>query len=46
MLIEHTMRHTENNKVRAARILGISAKTLHAKLKQHKLQREQTVEQT
>jgi len=45
MLIDYTLKQTDNNKVRAAKILGISAKTLHSKLKQHKLQREQAAGQ-
>jgi two-component system response regulator HydG len=36
-LIEATLRQTGNNKTRAATILGISAKTLHVKLKQYRL---------
>jgi DNA-binding protein Fis len=38
VLIESTLRQTKNNKTRAAITLGISAKTLHAKLKQYRLQ--------
>jgi DNA-binding NtrC family response regulator len=38
MLIEATLRQTKNNKTRAASTLGITAKTLHAKLKQYRLQ--------
>jgi DNA-binding NtrC family response regulator len=37
VLIEATLRQTRNNKTRAATILGISAKTLHVKLKQYRL---------
>lgn len=35
LLIEATLDHTNNNKTRAAAILGISTKTLHVKLKQY-----------
>ncbi len=35
-LIEATLKHTGNNKTRAAMILGISAKTLHIKLRQYR----------
>ncbi len=35
-LIEATLRHTGNNKSRAALLLGISAKTLHAKLRAYR----------
>lgn len=38
-LIEATLRYSSNNKTRAAGILGISTKTLHAKLKQYRLDR-------
>jgi DNA-binding NtrC family response regulator len=38
VLIEATLAQTNNNKTRAAATLGISAKTLHAKLKQYRLQ--------
>ncbi|MEZ5351861.1 MAG: sigma-54 dependent transcriptional regulator [Bryobacteraceae bacterium] len=38
LLIEATLEHAGNNKTRAAAILGISAKTLHAKLRQYRLQ--------
>ena len=41
-LIEATLLHTSNNKTRAASILGISAKTLHVKLKQYSLEAEET----
>jgi DNA-binding NtrC family response regulator len=40
-LIRATLAHTGNNKTRAANILGISARTLHAKLKQYKLESEE-----
>jgi DNA-binding NtrC family response regulator len=36
-LIEATLEHTGNNKTRAAMILGISAKTLHIKLRQYRV---------
>lgn len=36
-LIQATLRHTGNNKSRAALLLGISAKTLHAKLRTYRL---------
>ncbi len=42
LLIEATLRQTHNNKTRAAVVLGISAKTLHAKLRQYR--GEQAVE--
>jgi DNA-binding NtrC family response regulator len=35
MLIQLTLRHTKNNKTRAAEILGISLKTLFNKLKEY-----------
>jgi DNA-binding NtrC family response regulator len=35
ILIQCTLRHTKNNKTRAAEILGISLKTLHNKLKEY-----------
>jgi DNA-binding NtrC family response regulator len=35
-LIEATLEHTRNNKTRSAAILGISAKTLHAKINQYR----------
>ncbi len=38
VLIEATLHQTKNNKTRAATTLGISAKTLHVKLKQYRLQ--------
>lgn len=38
VLIEATLRQTGNNKTRAATVLGISAKTLHAKLRQYRLE--------
>ena len=34
-LIQLTLRHTKNNKTRAAEILGISLKTLFNKLKEY-----------
>lgn len=37
LLIEGTLKHTRNNKTRAATILGMSAKTLHAKLRQYRM---------
>ncbi|MGH9559701.1 MAG: sigma 54-interacting transcriptional regulator, partial [Bryobacteraceae bacterium] len=37
-LIEFTLQHTKNNKSRAAKILGISPKTLHCKIKQYRMQ--------
>jgi DNA-binding NtrC family response regulator len=37
-LTQATLAHTGNNKTRAAGILGISAKTLHVKLKQYSLE--------
>jgi len=37
VLIEATLHQTKNNKTRAATTLGISAKTLHVKLKQYRL---------
>jgi DNA-binding NtrC family response regulator len=37
-LIRATLAHTGNNKTRAAGILGISAKTLHLKLRQYSLE--------
>lgn len=37
LLIEATLTQTNNNKTRAAITLGISAKTLHTKLKQYRL---------
>ncbi len=38
VLIEATLKQTNNNKTRAASVLGISAKTLHAKLRQYRLE--------
>jgi transcriptional regulator with PAS, ATPase and Fis domain len=35
LLIEATLAHSNNNKTRAAAILGISTKTLHAKVRQY-----------
>jgi DNA-binding NtrC family response regulator len=40
-LIRATLLHTRNNKTRAAGILGISARTLHAKLRQYSLESEE-----
>jgi DNA-binding NtrC family response regulator len=40
-LIHATLQQTANNKTRAASILGISAKTLHVKLKQYSLESEE-----
>jgi DNA-binding NtrC family response regulator len=40
-LIRATLLHTGNNKTRAASVLGISARTLHAKLKQYRLESEE-----
>ena len=37
VLIEATLNQTKNNKTRAAMTLGISTRTLHAKLKQYRL---------
>ena len=37
LLIEATLSHANNNKTRAALILGISTKTLHVKLRQYRL---------
>jgi DNA-binding NtrC family response regulator len=45
-LIRATLLHTGNNKTRAASILGISAKTLHVKLKQYSLEAEEAPAQT
>jgi DNA-binding NtrC family response regulator len=36
ILIEATLRTHGNNKTKAAEVLGISAKTLHAKLRQYR----------
>ena len=38
VLLEATLKQTKNNKTRAAATLGISAKTLHAKLKQYRME--------
>jgi len=38
VLIEATLKHARNNKTRAAAVLGISAKTLHAKLRLYRLE--------
>jgi DNA-binding NtrC family response regulator len=40
MLIEATLRNMKNNKTQAAKVLGISTKTLHAKLKQYRIEGE------
>ncbi len=45
LLIEATLSHAGNNKSRAAVILGISTKTLHAKLKQYRLTMEETADE-
>jgi len=45
-LIRATLTHTGNNKTRAASILGISAKTLHVKLKQYSLESEEATAAT
>ena len=37
VLIEATLKQTGNNKTRAAAVLGISAKTLHTKLRLYQL---------
>jgi DNA-binding NtrC family response regulator len=37
-LIEATLKSSANNKTRAAAVLGTSAKTLHAKLRQYRLE--------
>ena len=37
-LIQQTLEFTENNKTRAAELLGISLKTLHNKLKEYESQ--------
>jgi DNA-binding NtrC family response regulator len=38
VLIEATLRNSANNKTRAAAVLGTSAKTLHAKLRQYRME--------
>jgi DNA-binding NtrC family response regulator len=38
IMIEATLRQHGNNKTKAAAILGISAKTLHAKVRQYSLE--------
>jgi DNA-binding NtrC family response regulator len=40
LLIEATLVHTKNNKTKAASILGLSTKTLHVKLKQYRIEGE------
>jgi transcriptional regulator with PAS, ATPase and Fis domain len=42
VLIEATLRSMKNNKTQAAKTLGISTKTLHAKLKQYRIASEAT----
>ncbi len=42
-LIEFTLQHTNNNKSRAAKILGISPKTLHCKIRQYRMQSQAAV---
>jgi DNA-binding NtrC family response regulator len=44
-LLEATLTTTNNNKTRAAMILGISTKTLHAKLRQYRGNEGQTDEE-
>jgi DNA-binding NtrC family response regulator len=36
-MIDRTLRHTGGNKTRAARILGVSIKTMHNKVKKYEL---------
>jgi DNA-binding NtrC family response regulator len=43
-LIEATLRRADNNKTRAAMILGITAKTMHAKLRKYRSMDEVAVE--
>lgn len=38
MLIQATLRDMDNNKTQAAKVLGISTKTLHTKLKQYRIE--------
>ena len=38
LLIEATLKQTSNNRTRAAALLGISARTLHARLRQYRLE--------
>jgi len=45
LLIEGTLKQTQNNKTRAASILGISAKTLHAKLRLYRLDSGEATEE-
>ena len=45
LLIEATLADAANNKSRAAAILGISPKTLHAKLKQYRLVNEENADE-
>ena len=44
VLIEATLRQAGNNKTRAAAVLGISTKTLHAKLRQYRLEQSENGE--
>ncbi|MEP7365748.1 MAG: helix-turn-helix domain-containing protein, partial [Acidobacteriota bacterium] len=41
-LIEATLKHVDNNKTRAAMILGITTKTMHAKLRKYRSMDEET----
>jgi DNA-binding NtrC family response regulator len=42
LMIQATLMQTQNNKTRAAVVLGISAKTLHAKLRQYRTAQAET----
>ena len=42
VLIQATLRNMKNNKTQAAKALGISAKTLHAKIKQYRIFEEES----